>query len=60
MRRDVCSVVAARTSMDFCTVIFTFYSECCGLLELSWGKLVISLNLPPFADALGLFYNAEV
>jgi len=53
-------MVSARTSTDCCTAIFTFCSECCGLLELSCRKLVISLDLPPFADALVVFYNAEV
>lgn len=50
----------ARTSKDFSTVIFTFCSECCDVLDLSQGKLTISLDLQPFADALIVFCNAEV
>lgn len=53
-------MAAARTSKDFCTVIFTFCSECCDFLELSQGKFTISLDLQPFADALVVFCNAEV
>lgn len=53
-------MVTAGTSTDFCTGIFTFDSEWCGLLEVSRGKLVISLGLPPFADGLVVFYNAGV
>lgn len=53
-------MATARTNKGFCTVIFTSYSECCDLLELSQGKLTISLDLQPFADALMVFCNAEV
>lgn len=53
-------MATARASKDFCTVIFTFCSECCDILELSQGKLTISLDLQPFADALVIFCNAGV
>lgn len=53
-------MATARASKDFCTVIFTFCSECCDILELSQGKLTISLDLQPLADALVIFCNAGV
>lgn len=53
-------MATARTSKDFSTVIFTFCSECCDVLELSQGKLTVSLDLQLFAGALVVFCNAEV
>lgn len=53
-------MAAARTSKDFCTVMFTLCSECCDVLELSQGKLTFSLDLQPFADELVILCNTEV